>query len=141
MNTVQEVTEGIVVRVRPDFSLAQSSFEEGRFVFSYQVELQNQGTEAGQLLYRFWHIHDSVGEDQEVEGEGVIGEQPALAPGESHSYQSFCVLRAPSGYMQGHYTFVREDGRRFKVRIPRFELDASIPPLDFGTASGEVTLH
>lgn len=141
MHTVQEETEGIVVRVRPDFSLAQSSFEEGRFVFSYRVELQNQGSEPGQLLYRYWHIHDTAGEDQVVEGEGVIGQQPELAPGDSHSYQSFCVLRAPSGYMQGHYTFVRKDGRHFKVRIPRFELDVSIPPLDFGGSAGEVTLH
>ena len=141
MTTYQDTTEGIVVRVRPTFSLAQSSLEEGRYVFSYQVELENEGPEAGQLLFRYWHIHDSAGEDQEVEGEGVIGEQPALAPGQSHRYRSFCVLKSPIGYMQGHYTFQRADGRRFKVRIPRFHLNAHIPPLELDPGGAEPTLH
>lgn len=130
MASYEDLTEGILVRVTPGFSLAQSDPGEGRFVFSYRVRLENQGTESGQLLYRFWHIHDANGEDTEVDGEGVVGEQPDLAPGETHSYRSFCVLGSPSGYMKGHYTFQRSDGRRFRVNIPRFELEAPLPPAD-----------
>jgi ApaG protein len=128
----EDRTEGIRVQVRPDFSLAQSAPDEGRFVFSYRVHLENLGEEPGQLLYRHWDIHDSVGEHSEVDGEGVIGEQPFLAPGGSHTYQSFCVLKSPSGYMEGHYTFTRSDGSHFRVRIPRFELAAPLPPPDVG---------
>lgn len=132
MSTYEDRTEGIRVRVHPGFSLAQSDPDEGRFVFSYRVHLENEGSESGQLLYRHWEIHDSNGEDSEVDGEGVIGEQPHLAPGDAHTYQSFCVLRSPSGYMQGHYTFRRADGREFRVAIPRFELAAPLPPPDPG---------
>lgn len=130
MSVYEDRTEGILVRVRPGFSLAQSDPDEGRFVFEYRVHLENEGSEAGRLLYRHWQIHDATGEDSEVDGEGVIGVQPHLGPGDVHSYQSFCVLGSPSGYMQGHYTFQRADGRRFKVRIPRFHLEAPIPSLD-----------
>lgn len=130
MREYEDRTEGILVRVRSGFSLAQSDPDEGRFVFSYQVHLENEGSESGRLLYRHWQIHDSSGEDSEVDGEGVIGQQPELGPGEIHAYQSFCVLSSPSGYMQGHYTFQRHDGRRFKVRIPRFHLEAPLPSLD-----------
>lgn len=134
MTIYEDKTEGILVRVRPGFSLAQSDPEEGRFVFSYRVHLENQGTEPGQLLFRHWRIHDAVGEDSEVDGEGVIGQQPRLGPGDVHSYRSFCVLQSPSGSMQGHFTFQRADGRRFKVRIPRFDLAAPLPPPDLGGA-------
>ena len=131
-------TEGILVRVHPRFSLARSDPDEGRFVFSYRIDLENQGAESGQLLFRHWHIHDAVGEDTEVEGEGVIGEQPRLLPGESHSYQSFCVLRTPLGFMRGHYTFERTDGRRFRVEIPEFRLQGPHIPLD---SSGPGGIH
>lgn len=143
MSEYKRETEGILVRVEPRFSLAQSEPDEGRFVFSYQVELENQGPEAGQLLYRYWFIHDSVGEDTEVEGEGVIGEQPCLLPGERHSYQSFCVLSTPLGSMKGHYTFERVDGRRFRVEIPEFRLQGPFPSLDppGPGGSGERPMH
>lgn len=130
MSKYEHKTEGILVRVRPGFSLAQSDPDEGRWVFSYLVHLENQGTERGRLLYRHWQIHDSGGEDSEVDGEGVVGVQPDLGPGEVHSYRSFCVLNSPSGHMEGHYTFQRPDGRRFKVRIPRFALEAPLPPME-----------
>jgi uncharacterized protein affecting Mg2+/Co2+ transport len=75
---------------------------------------------------RKWLIHDSVGdgEDTEVEGEGVVGELPVIAPGHIHEYQSFCVLKSPSGYMEGQYFFRRTDKSRFAADIPRFLLDA-----------------
>jgi len=121
-------TEGIRVAVRPTFSLARSEPEEGTYVFSYRVRVQNVGEGPAQLILRHWHIHDSVGEDSEVEGEGVVGVQPMLHPDQGHEYRSYCVLRSPVGYMEGHYTFQRSDGTRFKVSIPRFQLQAPLAP-------------
>lgn len=121
---------GIRVAVRPRYSLAESEPGEGTFVFSYRVSLKNEGTEPARLLFRHWLIHDSGGEDQEVDGEGVIGEQPLLLPGGRHEYSSFCVLRSPLGHMEGHYTFARPDGVRFQVGVPRFLLEAPLFPGD-----------
>jgi ApaG protein len=131
--------EGIQVRVRPGFSLARSEPSNDTFVFSYQVDLVNEGCEPAQLLFRYWRIHDAVGEDTEVDGEGVVGQQPILAPGDSHSYASHCVLRSPVGYMEGHYTFSRPNGRLFRIPVPRFSLEAPLPPPDGGDE--EAVLH
>lgn len=119
-------TEGIRVRVEPRYSLADSDPAEGTFVFSYLIEVANEGPAAAQLLFRYWLIHDSAGEDTVVEGEGVVGEQPSIAPGGAHRYRSYCVLRSPAGYMEGFYTFQRAGGERFKVEVPRFELTAPL---------------
>lgn len=125
-------TEGIRVSVRPRFSLAQSDPGEGTYVFSYEIELENASTEPAQLMFRHWRIHDSGGEDTVVDGDGVVGEQPVLTPGESHHYSSFCVLRSPVGWMEGYYTFTRPFTRseddEFEVAIPRFDLEAPLPP-------------
>jgi len=120
----EAVTQGIRVRVQPDFSLSQSDLAEGRFVFTYQIEMDNQRDEEVQLLFRHWRIQDSVGEDSEVDGEGVVGEQPRLVPGGSHSYKSFCILKSPIGFMEGYFTFVAPDGTEFQVAVPKFELEA-----------------
>jgi ApaG protein len=128
-NHYESHTDGIRVTVRPRFSLAQSDPSEREFVFSYQVRMENEGDQTAQLLFRHWHIHDAGGEDQEVDGEGVIGLQPVLVPGQAHEYQSFCVLTSPAGFMEGYYTFVRPDGTRFRVAIPRFNLEAPLPPI------------
>ena len=130
----QELTEGILIRVRPDFSLADSDPGESRFVFTYRVEMENQGGESAQLLFRHWRIHDASGEDSEVHGEGVVGQQPVLGPGGGHEYKSYCVLTSPVGHMEGHYTFQRPDGSRFKARVPRFSLSAFLP----GPEEGEM---
>ena len=130
----QERTSGILVRVQPAFSLVDSSLDEGRFVFTYHVELENQGDSDAKLLFRHWKIHDSLGEDSEVDGEGVVGQQPLLSPGGSHEYKSFCILESPAGYMEGHYIFERTDGFRFKVQVPRFSLAAYLP----GPEEGEM---
>lgn len=122
----EKATEGIRVRVRPRFSLAESAPADGTFVFSYHVTLANEGPVGAQLLFRHWRIHDSAAGDSVVDGEGVIGQQPFLAPGTSHEYSSFCVLQSPVGYMEGHYTFVRPDGRQFKVEVPRFQLSGPL---------------
>ena len=123
-------TEGVHVAVEPRFSLAQSDPSEGTYVFSYDVELLNRRAEPVQLLFRHWHIHDSVGEDTVLDGEGVIGQQPVLSPGAVHRYSSFCVLRSPVGYMEGWYTFERPTDEEFRVAIPRFSLEAPLPPPD-----------
>ena len=123
----QALTDGILIRVRPAFSLADSSRDQERFVFTYHVEMENQGDESAKLLFRHWRIHDAGGEDSEVNGEGVVGQQPTLGPGGTHQYRSYCTLRSPAGYMEGHYTFERLDGSRFRARIPRFSLSAYLP--------------
>lgn len=131
---IENPIEGIRIRVRPAFSLARSDLASGTWVFSYHVELENEGSDAARLLFRHWLIHDSAGEDTEVDGEGVVGEQPLLQPGDFHTYSSFCVLRSPVGYMEGYYTFSRPGGERFRVPVPRFSLQA---PLATGLAEDD----
>ena len=116
------ITEGIRVTVRPVFLPDQSIPEQRQYVFAYFVRVENVGTQSAQLLSRRWRIHDSIGEDTAVAGDGVVGEQPLLIPGGVHEYQSFCVLKSPSGFMEGEYRFVRADATRFDAVIPRFAL-------------------
>ena len=120
----EKTTDGIRVVVRPSFSLPHSEPADGRFHFTYLVRMENHSGETAQLLFRHWLIHDSEGEDLQVDGEGVLGEQPTLAPGKEHVYESFCVLRSPIGFMEGYYTFVRPNGEEFRVHVPRFDLRA-----------------
>jgi ApaG protein len=117
-------TLGVRVTVRPRYLPEQSLPEGGRYVFAYLVRIENVGPQAVQLLSRRWLIHDSVGEDLEVAGEGVVGRQPTLRPGEVHEYNSFCILKSPRGHMEGHYRFVRADGSELVAGIPRFDLEA-----------------
>jgi ApaG protein len=121
-------TEGIRITVRPEYLAEQSRPSQRHFVFAYRVRIENVSQQASQLVTRHWHIHDSVGRDTEVEGEGVVGEQPVISPGKVHEYQSFCVLQSGSGHMEGTYRFVRADGTSFDALIPRFILDAEQAP-------------
>jgi ApaG protein len=116
------LTEGIRVTVRPEYLAEQSDPARSRFVFAYHVRIENVGTQLAQLLTRRWRIHDSIGEDIDVEGEGVVGEQPLIPPGGVHEYQSFCILKSPDGHMEGEYGFVRADRTTFEAGIPRFVL-------------------
>lgn len=120
------ITDGIRITVRPSFVADQSRPEEGHFVFTYAVRIENVGTAASQLTHRVWRIHDSIGdgEDQEVQGAGVVGEQPVVPPGGIHEYESFCILKSPRGSMEGAYRFERDDGTSFAAQIPKFLLDA-----------------
>lgn len=122
----EKATEGIRVQVRPRFSLADSDPADGTFVFSYQISMANEGSAAAQLLFRHWKIHDSAGDDSTVDGDGVVGEQPVLEPGQSHEYRSYCVLRSPAGYMEGYYVFSRPNGEEFRVEVPRFHLNGPL---------------
>ncbi|HJS48123.1 MAG TPA: Co2+/Mg2+ efflux protein ApaG [Gemmatimonadales bacterium] len=115
-------TGGIRVTVRPLYLPDHSRPARSEFVFAYFVRLENVGEVSAQLVWRNWHIHDDIGEDTEIQGEGVLGEQPVLEPGGVHEYQSFCVLRSPSGWMDGAYTLTRPGGDRFEALIPRIDL-------------------
>jgi ApaG protein len=123
-------TEGIRITVRPVYLSAESKPAQRHYVFAYFVRVENVGSQPARLLSRRWRIHDSIGHDSEVEGEGVVGEQPVIGPGRVHEYQSFCILKSPSGHMEGEYHFVRADGTTFDAAIPRFVLatDATEAP-------------
>jgi ApaG protein len=115
-------TRGITVRVSVSFLPEQSEPRRGRWFWAYHVRIENAGPQAVQLLTRHWVITDGRGARHTVEGEGVVGEQPLIAPGESYDYVSGCPLATPSGAMQGSYHVVGEDGAGFDVTIPRFQL-------------------
>ncbi|MDQ6612410.1 MAG: Co2+/Mg2+ efflux protein ApaG [Gemmatimonadota bacterium] len=121
-------TEGIRITVRPSYESEHSNPELGQYKFSYRIRIENVGTQGAQLRTRRWLIHDPVGGDNVVEGEGVVGEQPHLLTGQVHEYQSFCVLRSPTGWMEGVYRFVRDDGSSFLAIIPRFILSGERRP-------------
>ena len=116
-------------RIRVDVTTAyvedQSSPGEGRYVFSYTITIRNEGSKPARLMARHWLITDANGKVQEVRGEGVVGEQPWLRPGESFEYTSGAVLETPLGTMQGSYEMLADDGTRFDAEIAPFTL--SIP--------------
>jgi ApaG protein len=99
-------------------------FDHGLYVWAYHVTIENQGVEPVQLKSRYWKITDSLGRTQEVRGEGVIGEQPIIPPGESYEYSSGTPLSTPSGIMVGSYYMETGDGRTLEIDIPAFSLDS-----------------
>ena len=123
-----EKTQGIAVSVTPEYLPAESSpsgqAEDGaeQYVFAYHIVISNESELTVQLMTRHWIITDGRGRVHEVQGDGVVGEQPRLAPGESHRYSSFCPLETPTGNMRGSYGFVNTLGAAFDVRIPLFFL-------------------
>jgi ApaG protein len=122
--TASATTDGVTVRVAPNFLTEQSVPAQGRWFWSYHIRIENHRQEPVQLLTRHWKITDGRGMVNHVDGDGVVGEQPLLRPGESHDYVSGCPLSTPSGVMEGHYRFIREDGSTFLAEIPRFKLVA-----------------
>lgn len=117
-----DITSDIVVKAMPVYLEKESNSMEPKHVFVYHIEIFNNGDESVQLLRRHWDIQDDGGEDYIVEGKGVIGKQPHIAPGQSHRYQSFCVLKGMTGSMKGWFEFIRADGIPVKALIPKFEL-------------------
>lgn len=118
------ITEGITVRVAVNFLPEQSRIEAGKWFWVYHIRIENGSDQTVQLLTRHWRITDSRGMINFVEGEGVVGEQPVLRPGESHDYVSGCPLTTAHGSMEGFYTFARQDGSQLEVAIPFFPLAA-----------------
>ncbi|MDZ7606229.1 MAG: Co2+/Mg2+ efflux protein ApaG [Cyclobacteriaceae bacterium] len=122
---VTATTKGVKITVETEYQPAYSSPAQFHYVFTYRITIENLGDQTIQLMSRHWYIHDASRDAKEVEGDGVVGEQPVLEPGESHNYVSGCNLKSGIGKMHGTYTMERiMDGKRFKVKIPEFMLVA-----------------
>ena len=122
---VTEITKGIKVSVQTEYQPTYSSPSQYHYVFTYKVTIENQSDNTIQLLRRHWFIHDASYQVREVEGEGVVGKQPILEPGQYHQYISGCNLKSGTGKMKGTYLIERiVDGHRFMVTIPEFNMVA-----------------
>ena len=118
----EAVTNGVRVRVQARYAAEHSQPQLNRWFFLYTVEIVNEGEETVQLVSRHWIIADATERVEEVRGEGVVGEQPVLEPGDAFEYTSGCPLGTPFGSMHGSYQMVTESGGRFDAEIARFEL-------------------
>jgi ApaG protein len=118
----QNSSYDVKIDVTSTYIPEQSDPETDRYVFAYTITIHNEGTVAAKLLTRHWIINDANGNVQEVHGEGVVGEQPYLKPGESFRYTSGTVIETPVGSMEGSYQMLAEDGTPFDAQIPAFTL-------------------
>lgn len=125
----QQQTEGVLIKVEPNFLDDESDPEENRFVWAYRVVIENHGSEPVQLLEREWRITDSKNRTEVVRGPGVVGEQPVIDPGQRFEYTSGAPLQTASGFMSGAYTMARRSGERFDAAIPAFALDSPFDPM------------
>jgi ApaG protein len=120
---VAQVTQGVKVIVETEYQPSYSSPSQYHYVFTYRITIENHSDFTVQLLRRHWHIFDAGFNMREVEGEGVIGQQPVLEPGQTHQYISGCNLKSGLGKMVGTYLMERiVDGTRFTVNIPEFTM-------------------
>jgi ApaG protein len=117
-----EKTQGIEVEVTPEYLPKESDPQAYQYIFAYHIAITNKGDTEVQLLSRHWIITDGAGVVHEVKGPGVVGQQPKLAPGQTHRYSSFCPLPTPTGNMRGTFQMVNHLGAHFDVRIPLFFL-------------------
>lgn len=125
MKPYTSITRGVRVTVRAFYLEDQSEPEAGQYVWAYKVEIANEGALAVQLLKRTWLITDGQGRTMRVHGDGVVGEQPVLEPGESFDYTSGTPLPTPSGFMRGTYHMVvPATGEAFDAEVPAFSLDS-----------------
>lgn len=125
MKPYTTATRGVRVTIRPFFLADQSDSEAGRYVWAYKVQIENLSSVTVQLLKRSWIITDALGREMRVHGEGVVGEQPILEPGESFDYTSGTPLPTPSGFMRGTYhMIVSATGEEFDAAVPAFSLDS-----------------
>ncbi|AOD14159.1 Co2+/Mg2+ efflux protein ApaG [Xanthomonas fragariae] len=115
----------VEVEVSPRFLAHQSTPDKGRYAFAYSIRIQNAGALPARLIARHWQITDANGRTEQVDGEGVVGEQPWLRPGEVFHYTSGVLLETEQGQMQGHYDMVADDGTEFTALIAAFVL--SVP--------------
>lgn len=120
----ERVTRGIKVSVKPTYLEEQSDPEEDRYVWAYTVRIDNDSNSIVRLRTRRWRITDSKGFTEEVAGDGVVGEQPEIRPGEGFEYTSGAPLATPSGLMVGSYGMETNEGEAFDVDIPAFSLDS-----------------
>lgn len=123
---ITALTAGVKISVESIFRKDLSNAENGIFFFNYRVEIENTNPFTVQLMSRHWHIFDSLNPSREVKGDGVVGEQPILQPGQKHIYVSGCDIHSEIGYMRGFYHFLKPDSlEEFRVAIPRFQLFAA----------------
>ena len=120
----ETTTRGIRITVEPDFLEEESEPSDDHYVWAYTVRIDNGSDEIVTLRSREWHITDADGQTVVVQGDGVVGEQPTLRPGDAFEYTSGCPLGTPSGLMHGTYAMVTEGGERFQALVPAFSLDS-----------------
>ena len=124
---IAEITQGIKVSVETEYQPSYSSPSQYHYVFTYRITIENQSEFTIQLLRRHWHIYDAGYTAREVEGEGVVGQQPVLEPGQVHQYVSGCNLKSGIGKMVGTYQMERiVDGVKFQVVVPEFTMTAPL---------------
>ncbi len=121
---MEEKNSLIHIEVETTYLDKESQPENSRYLFAYTITIKNGGSISARLLSRYWKITGGNGHEQEVEGDGVIGLHPYLAPEQAFTYTSAAMLDTPVGMMQGHYTMLDDDGERFEVDIPSFTLAA-----------------
>ena len=122
MTMIIDEPNRIDVSVETTYLEGQSSPEQGQYAFAYNITIDNRGSQAATLLRRHWIITDANDKVEEVEGEGVVGENPTIQPGESFNYTSGALLQTDIGHMRGSYQMVSEDGQLFDAEIPAFTL-------------------
>ena len=120
--TYHETTLGIEILIEPEFIPENSNPKNHYYFFAYHVQIRNAGEQSAKLVNRHWIIRDGQGMESEVRGEGVVGHQPILKPGESFQYTSFCPLPTPTGNMRGNFEMILQSGEKVQVRIPLFFL-------------------
>ena len=120
----EAITRNIKISVETRYIVEQSDPDENYFVWAYRITIENLDQASVQLISRHWRITDALGRLQEVKGDGVVGEQPIIAPGESFSYSSGTPLNTPSGFMVGTYQMQAKDGSLFDADVPGFSLDS-----------------
>ncbi|GAA4108553.1 Co2+/Mg2+ efflux protein ApaG [Aquimarina addita] len=122
---VQQITRGIKISVDTTFEGTFFKNYKIHFAFGYRITIENQSKDSVQLTSRYWEIKDALSNHEIVKGEGVIGKKPVLKPGESHTYNSGCLLSSPFGAMKGHYNMINfTSTKKFMVAIPSFKLSA-----------------
>ena len=122
----EAVTNGIRIQVHPEYLEDRSEPDEAYYVWAYTIRIENEGDRTVTLRSRHWEITDAAGRRQDVDGEGVVGKQPTLGPGERFEYTSGCPLNTPSGFMVGSYVMESDSGEQFEVAIPAFSLDSPL---------------
>lgn len=127
---ITAVTYGVKISVESIYRKDLSNAENSIFFFNYRVEIENTNSFEVQLLNRHWYIFDSLNPAREVKGDGVVGEQPTLRPGQKHVYVSGCDIHSEIGYMKGYYSFLKLDTNEiFRVPVPQFQM-ISTPKLN-----------
>lgn len=122
----ESITHQVKIIVEPRFRIDQSNLLLRKNIFSYTVSILNTNSFPIHLISRSWLIRDDIGEMSEVQGSGVIGQQPWIDIKKLYTYESFCILKAMSGSMEGFYTFESKDSSNFNCRIPRFYLSSHL---------------